>query len=174
MCLHFIHQLLDLLLSIDIVFDIYKPTNFFIKKHLASCTLHARRARKRATREFLLSFNSRSESRCIKWRHMKFFYCLISWGRSRGVENINMKFCWDASQLIWAQLRQKTEKNQKLPKVVGFIPSMNLCNSKLSMWSICCEISLFINQVPKTHLLCPWSPHHPHENVWIASVQSLY
>ena len=73
----------------------------------------------------------------------------------------SMKFCWD-------------EKNQKLPKVVGLIPSINIYNYKLSLWSICCEISLFINQVPKTHLLCPWSPHHPHENVWIASVQSLY
>ena len=48
-------------------------------------------------RQFILKssnqLNSRSESRCIIWGHMKFFYCPISWGRSMGVENINMKFC---------------------------------------------------------------------------------
>ena len=78
-----------------------------------------------------MNVNSRSRSWCIKWRHMKFFYCLISWGRSRGVENINMKFCWDASQLSWARLSQKTEKYQKLPKLVGLVPSIRILTKSL-------------------------------------------
>ena len=42
---------------------------------------------------YINHFNSRSESQCIKWGHTNFFCCLFSWGRSRGVENIDMKFC---------------------------------------------------------------------------------
>ena len=34
--------------------------------------------------------NSRFLSRCKKWFHMNFFYCLKSWGRWREAKNINM------------------------------------------------------------------------------------
>ena len=64
-------------------------------------------------------------------------------GKAKESKNINMKFCWDTSQLRYELLWQKTEKIRNSHKLLIW-PPLSEYVAKSLLWS---EISLLINQV---------------------------
>ena len=84
-------------------------------------------------RDLWVPLNSKLFSRCKKWFHM--IFCLKSWGRSSEVKNINMKFCWDASQLRHEPFCKKSVELSKVVWLNSYVrESLNVWYEEVTLY----------------------------------------